>query len=473
MAINRANTSKTLFKNTGIIAIGQISTKVVNFLLLPLYTTLLTTEQYGLIDLLITYSGLITVVIGMQVHQAIFRFLISIRNDKKEITRTISTILVFTGVVFVLYGVGFALVFSFVTVEYSWFIFLHVIASIYLQTLSGIARGLGDNTHYAIGNFLSSTVIILLNVIFIGFLRLGVGWMLLAYSIGPVLGGIYLTWKCKVVNYYSYKEKDISKLKEILKYAIPLIPNELSWTVIHSSDRWIVSAILTYSANGLIAVASKFSTIYTTVFSVFNTSWTEQIILHYKDDGGVEYVNEMFEKMVSFFACLAIGIISIMPFVFGLMVNKQFNSAYNLVPLYMIAVFFNAVIGLLSAVYLVNNETKQVAYSTMVAAIINLIVDIVLIKYVAVYAAPISSICGYMFISVWRIIDVNKRHCKIGLPVKKLILLLVNLSIALISFYCSNMLIQFIGLIIVIAISIMLNKSFLLDLIMMLPMRKK
>lgn len=79
------STSKALFKNTGIIAIGQISTKIVNFFLLPLYTALLTTEEYGLVDLLITYAGLIAVIVGLQVFQAVFRFLVTIRKIKKNV----------------------------------------------------------------------------------------------------------------------------------------------------------------------------------------------------------------------------------------------------------------------------------------------------------------------------------------------------------------------------------------------------
>ena len=55
-------------------------------------------------------------------------------------------------------------------------------------------------------------------------------------------------------------------LKKILKYSLPLVPNELSWTVMHSSDRWIVSYFMGVAQNGLIAVASKFSLIYTTFF---------------------------------------------------------------------------------------------------------------------------------------------------------------------------------------------------------------
>lgn len=61
-SIDLNNTNKALFKNTGIIAIGQISTKIVNFLLLPLYTALLTTQEYGLVDILSTYSALIVVI---------------------------------------------------------------------------------------------------------------------------------------------------------------------------------------------------------------------------------------------------------------------------------------------------------------------------------------------------------------------------------------------------------------------------
>ena len=71
--INSKNTSKELFKNTGIIGIGQMSTKLVSFLLLPLYTALLTTEEYGTVDLLTTYSTVLMIIVGLQMNLAIFR----------------------------------------------------------------------------------------------------------------------------------------------------------------------------------------------------------------------------------------------------------------------------------------------------------------------------------------------------------------------------------------------------------------
>ena len=97
--INTTETNKALFTNTGIIAIGQISTKLINFFLLPLYTSLLTTEEYGLVDLLTTYTAFISVIVGLQMSQAIFRFLVTSRNDEKRIKEISSTIVAATFIV--------------------------------------------------------------------------------------------------------------------------------------------------------------------------------------------------------------------------------------------------------------------------------------------------------------------------------------------------------------------------------------
>ncbi|MFR4582432.1 lipopolysaccharide biosynthesis protein [Clostridium cadaveris] len=471
--INNSDTNRALFKNTGIIAIGQISTKVINFLLLPLYTSLLTKTEYGLVDLLSTYASFIIVVVGLQMSQAMFRFLVTCRDDELRKTTIISTLISATFIMCILYTIIFSIFNSFFDVQYKWFLVIYVIVVIFLQTTSGITRGLGDNVDYAAGNFLSAAITILLNVLFIAFLRLGVKAMLLSYIIGPLVGGIFQLFKSRIYRYIDIKKFDKNELRIFMNYSLPLIPNELSWSIIHASDRMIISAVLTVAANGLIAVASKFSVIYTTIFSVFNTSWTEQVVLHYKDNGGPQYISDMFEKVIMFFGCMAIGIIGCMPFVFKILVNNQFANAYNLIPLYMIAVFFNAVIGMISAIYLVENETKLIAISTMVAALINLIVDIILVKIIGIYAAPISSICGYLVISVWRLIDVNKRHCRIKLSKIKLMILFICLLVSLFGFYSISLICNIISFLVVVIISFMLNKKSILYCINMIKFRKR
>lgn len=466
--INKNQTNKDLFKNTGIIAIGQISTKIVNFLLLPLYTALLTTEEYGIVDLLTTYSMFIAVVIGLQMHQAIFRFLVTNRDNDERIRTITSTIVTATGAILILYTALFVLIQPIITLDFKWYLLIYVIISLSLQTASGIARGLGKNSIYAMGNFLSAFVMIVLNVILIAILRYGVMALLFSHIVGPFVGTLYIVFRTKIWKYYRIRETNKNELKTILNYAVPLVPNELSWTVIHTSDRMIISMFLSVAVNGLIAVAAKISTIYTTIFSIFNTSWTEQVVLHYKDEGGPEYVCKMFDRMVTFFASMAIGIIACIPFVFSLLINRSFGEAYGLIPWYMIAVFFNAVIGMIAAIYLIENETKQVAFSTMVAAGINVAVDLLLVKSKGMYAAPISSICGYLTVSFWRLWDINKRHCKISMSLKKVVILVIVMCMTLGAYYYGNIFIQTINLIIVALIALMLNFDFLKELASMI-----
>nr|WP_317365542.1 oligosaccharide flippase family protein [uncultured Blautia sp.] len=462
--INQVSTSKALFKNTGIIAIGQVSTKLINFLLLPLYTALLTKEQYGLVDLLSTYTSFIVVLVSLQLNQAIFRFLVTSRESEKDNKEIISTIMCAVSAACLIYSIIFICIQQYITVECKWYLLIQVLVTIYLQTFSGIARGLGYNTYYAIGNFLAAAVTLVINVIVIAVFRMGVGAMLVAYVIGPFIGMIYLLIRCKVIKFLAISQIKRDRLNRMIHYALPLIPNELSWSLIHSSDRMIISAFMSITANGLIAVASKFSLIYTTFFSIFNTSWTEQVVLHYNEKGGTEYISNMFNKMVTFFGTLAIGIIAVMPLVFNILVNKQFADAYGLIPLYMIAVFFNVVIGMISAIYLVENETKFIAISTMLAAFINIVVDLLLVNFIGVYAAPISSIAGYATISFWRIYDINKRHCEISVDKKNILMLLIILGLSIISFYFKDVVINIVLLIIIIIIAIFINKDFLLEL---------
>lgn len=471
--INSKDTSKELFKNTGIIAIGQMSTKLVNFFLLPLYTALLTTEEYGTVDLLITYSTVLTIIVGLQMNLAVFRYLVTNRDDEARTKQVCSSVVFASALSFFVYAIIFGAVCPFLRVSYSWYLLFHVGATIFLNTIASISRGIGKITYYALGNFLSSSITIILNIVFIAVLRLDLKYMLIAYIAGPILGGSFVFLKCRMGALFSRRSVDKQCIQKILRYSLPLVPNELSWSVIHASDRVIVSWVLSVAVNGLIAVAAKISSIYTTVFYIFNASWTEQVVLHYGDEGGKEYINAMFDKSVSLFACFAIGIIACLPFAFPILVGAEFHEAYGLLPIYILAVFFNVVIGLISPIYMVNDETNKVAISTVVAALINVSVDLLLIRSIGMYAAPVSSACAYMTISFWRLWDVNKRHCKICMPGKKIVTLMIMFVLATFSFYTKRWPLQILCIVIVVVVALRMHLSFIKQLVQVFIKRKK
>ena len=77
----------------------------------------------------------------------------------------------------------------------------------------------------------------------------------------------------KLYQYFNLNKYERQYQKEIVKYSIPMIPNELSWWIVHSSDRTIISIFLGMSANGIYTVSCKFSSIVSSIFIIFNMSW--------------------------------------------------------------------------------------------------------------------------------------------------------------------------------------------------------
>ena len=92
--MGNSNRERQLVKNTIIVAIGKICTQFISFFLLPLYTALLSTEEYGTVDLLNTCVSLIIPIFFFQMDQAIFRFLIDARKDEEEKDKLISSCLI-------------------------------------------------------------------------------------------------------------------------------------------------------------------------------------------------------------------------------------------------------------------------------------------------------------------------------------------------------------------------------------------
>lgn len=455
--------NKTLLKNTGIIAIGNMSTKLINFILLPMYTMLISVEDYGIIDLLSTYVMLIMIVVSLQLYEAAFRFTAVERENHRESCNVITNVFFVTVVISVIYILLFFCVSPWIIIPEKWYLLIQVIVNVLFMLVVNVVRGIGDNRVYAFTNFLSAAIALLLNVLFLVVLHLGAMSMLWAYILGPFIGGLFAIASKRLWQYIDWHLVSINQTLIYLKYAIPLVPNELSWWVVHASDRAIVSMFIGVAANGLIAVASKFSSIYTTIFSVFNTAWTEQCIIHFSESGGKEYIAKTMITVIKLFTCFTLILIAFMPFVFIIMVNDKYYDALGLIPLYFLAVYFNVIIGLVSPIYLAHNETGKVAITTAVAAILNLGVDLVLIQRIGIYSAPISSLVAYLVIGIWRIIDVKKRYIKLYFPRSVLFSLLLMGIYVLLAFYSENRIFQASAVLITLVYSAFLNRGFIQD----------
>ncbi len=467
-----SNRGRELLKNTGIIGFGTMCTKALSFLLLPLYTALLSTSDYGTFDLVTTVGTLLVPIVNLQLSQAIFRFAAEARQDKDEVAAILTAVYIESAALAAVYAAVFCVAAPFLTLPFKWVLLPYVLINVALQLALYTARGVGDNVTYALGSFLSASVTIVLNVVLLVGFAMGVGGMMVSCCVGPLVGAVVVSFRTRLWRYFRPSLWSGRRARELTRYALPLMPNEISWWALQSADRVIVAAVLGTAANGLISVANKFSTIYSTVFSVFNASWTEQVILHYHDEDGKDFIRRTVDVTVRFFSGLFLLVLGAMPFVWPVMVNASYNEAYGLVPFYMIAVYANLFTGLVSPIYLVNNESRKVMEATLVSAVASVVSLVLLLGLLGVYAAPVSTIVGYGLVAVMRVIDVERRHMRIGLNVGVLAATFALAAATTISYFWGGFAVSCACLALCLAAAVLMNHNSAAAMIGMLKGRK-
>lgn len=403
------NKGKELAKNTAIISVGKMSTQLISFLLLPLYTAVLSTEEYGVVDLVVTYVQFLLPICTLQLEQSIFRFVLEKRGDESEKKRIFSEIFTLSSFIIIFFTIVFLLFSSLIKSEYKYYLLINLIANIYGQFMLQSARGIGKNGAYAIGSFIAASGQVILNIVFVLVLRWGPRGMFLSMFLAYIACGTYILVFTGVYKYIQFTKISLKNVTPYLKYSVPLVPNTVSWWILNASDRTIILKFLGVSANGIYSAANKFSGIYATIYNIFNLSWTESVALHMHEKDSSEDFSKLQDKMIRFFGCIFLGLTAVMPFVFRVLVNEKYNAAYYQIPPLIMGAFFSAMAGLISAYYVAEKMTGVIAKMTALAASLNIIINLLLVRKCGLYAASFSTLVSYLVIFVLRYIDVKNR----------------------------------------------------------------
>lgn len=432
---------KDLAKNTAIVSIGKICTQLITFFLLPVYTAVLSNEEYGVVDLLNTLTSLLLPIATLQIEQGVFRYLIDCRENKEKQTTLITTIMRFMIIQLIICIIIFLCASPFIHNEYKYFLMANLVMGMFSTILLQICRGLGDNPTYAIGSFITGALTVVLNVIFIVSFHWGAYGMLGATAISNLLCSVYIFMKKKIYKYIKPKQYDKTTLKEIIKYSVPLIPNMISWWIVSASDRTIISAVIGIAQNGIYSAANKFSGVFTTLYSVFNLTWTESASININSEDRDEFFSKILDFVIRFFGCLCLGTIAVMPFVFNVLINEKFAEAYYQIPILILGSVFNILVSFIGSIYVAKKLTKEIAKTSVIAAIINIAINIVLIKSIGLYAASISTVIAYVLMFIYRWIDV-KKYVKFNVNKILMFVLIIMYGVTIFTYYLRRLVIS-------------------------------
>ena len=454
---------KQLIKNTGILALGKICTQFVSFFLLPLYTAYLSTKEYGVVDLLNNYIALLIPIFFFQMDQAVFRFLIDARKEEKKKAEIISTAIVTVTLQLIFFVFAYFIFSLFFKNDYKIFLLTNVLAAMYSGLFLQICRGLGDNVSYSLGSLISGICTIVLNVLFITIFKMGAYGMLTATLIANIICIIFIFIRKKVYLLLSPKKYYKELRNELWKYSVPLIPNQLSWWIVNVSDRTLITKFMDIGANGIYSAANKFSSVCITFFNFFNLTWSESASMHIKDGDSDEFFSKIFNVSLNIFSSLCFLIIAVMPFCFRFLITgKGYAPAYYQIPILMLATIFNVCVALLGSIYVALKKSNEIAKTSIMAAAINIVINVIFIKKIGLYAASISTLIAYLSMAIYRYIDVQ-RYVKVKVKLNSVLYIIFLGIITVIPYYIRNNILCIISLVLTLIIALFINKKIIID----------
>lgn len=456
------NEKKRLIKNTGMIAIGNISTKLVSFFLLPLYTALLSTSEYGTFDYILSIATFCVPFVSILMDESIFRFLIDCKKqeEKEKVISTALVIVLIGMVCFTLVGIP---VMQGLHYHYTYYATIYILLNVMSGMISAILRGIGRTDQYALFNFLLGSIQVTLNVVFIAAFRMGVGGMLMASILTQFFVSTIFIFRIRLWRYFDFRIVNSQMAKDMIVYSLPLIPNKVSWSIINLSDRIVLMNWVGSEATGLYAVSYKFPNLMDTVYGFFYQSWKESSARVMGDDSQNDFYNAVYEYLKNFMYALVLGMSAFMPLIFRIMINKNYYEALFYVPILLLATYFANISGFYGGIFTAYKDTKIMGTTTLTAAILNLTINLLMIHKFGIYAAAISTLVANFLIYLYRRWKVSK-YIELNEDRRETVIAIASTIVIFALFYSKNLICIGLSCFISILYAVIMNRTLIMKL---------
>lgn len=394
---------KRLIKTTGVYFLGTVGTKLISFLLLPLYTAYLVPSQYGQYDVNITYATLFASVCFLDIWTGIMKYMFECREDDQQLHVVYSGIMVFLSSA-VIYAVLMACFGVIRKTEY-----LPGVAAygffLCLQNLYGyLARAYGKNLLFIFSGMISTACNALLNILFLVVWRWDYKALYVAYAAGILIQCFILEAKLQLIRQFKRRYLDKDTIKNLLRFSLPLCVNSLCYWLLTGYNRIVIEREIDAAANGYYAVASKFGGILLLVSSCFSMAWQE---LAYSKYGKDEDTGRFYSYATSLYIkVLFCGFFVILPMVYMLfpyLVDKGYEAAKPMIPVNMLATLAGILFIFLANIIGTYKKNNVVFLSTLAASMVNMAVVHAAIGQIGAEAANIALLAGYVVSNVIRI----------------------------------------------------------------------
>ena len=397
---------KELLKNIIVFAIGGLGTKLILFLLVPLYTNYLTPEEYGISELVFTVSQFLIPIVTLTIFDALIRFGLSLSENKKDVLLASLMVWFLGSVTFVFFS---PIVNCFPSIlQWKWYLIAYVVLSGLSQIELNYLKVIDRNLLYSGASILQSLVLAINNVIFLIFLKAGIRGYLLSSIISLCIICIVCFIKADLWRILKKSKIDFSLLQRMIIYSAPLILNNISWWLIHSTDKVMINWMIGATALGIYTVAGKIPSLVNVVSGFFVQAWGLSSIKEIETTNDTIFYSKIFKIFSGITVLLCILINSLIKPFMIFYTGESFNSAWQYVPVLLLAAYFNAISSYFAAFYAALRKTMHNMITSTLSAILNIAVNYIFILHVGTWGAVIGTFCSYFLIAYLRMFDVKR-----------------------------------------------------------------
>ena len=429
-------------RDIGVYAIGNIGSKLITFLMVPLYTYFVhDTGDFGYYDVCLTVCLLLLPFFTLQLRDGAFRFLLDCDDETQRrrivsfVARTMASSLVIT----LLVAIVLAL---FTDIQHLGYAVGLLIAMSLQEVYSQVFRGLGNNRAFVMVGILSALGIGVFSVIFVAYLHWGIRGIFLANIIARLLALVLVEAKVRLITRHTSWNIRIGKVgRDIIRYTLPLLPGSLCWWLTGSSDRLFVTHFLGLDVNGVYAVAIRFTGIINTLAIIFYQAWQETAILQYHSPDRDRFFSKMFNSYIFLLGIILVGYVFLLKVNYGWLVAPQYHQSLNYIyPLGLSAVLF-ALSAFFDMGYQCAKDTSRTLPAIVLSAVINVILNFMLIKPLGVYGVILTQVITYTVLFTYRWHDM-RRYFVLKSSSRSLVPVIVMLLSAIPFYYCDGIVIN-------------------------------
>lgn len=410
-------------KSSGIYFVGTVMTKLISFLLLPLYTSYISPNDYGIYDLHNAYIMFLCSVLFLDIWAGIMRFMFDYTKDerKKPISSGIAIFLISC----TLYTIILIIAAPALHLKYTGWLFLYGIL-MNTQTLVGyIARGYGKNVLYTGAGLLGSIVTILFNILLLVHFHMDYSALFIASCIGYLANIICIVAGLREPGVFSLKHFDKQVFKELLRFSLPLCLNSVAYWFLTSYNRVVVADKLGDAANGYYAIAGRFGSMITLFTTCFQMAWQE---LAYSKSAKENDLDNFYTTAInSYIKTMGAGLIVLIPMIYiiyPIMINESYGIGKELVPVYLLGTILSTISSFLGNAISAIKKNNLLFWTMVSGSVLNVAMIHLLISSIGLQASNISLMLGFLIICVTRV-KVFRKEVNIKIEYKSIFVLLL------------------------------------------------